>query len=404
VKRALSAAAVSSARARPREYKMTDGGGLYLRVHPSGAKAWCHKYRLHRRQYSFTIGAYPEISLRQARELHERARAAVSLGQHPLELKRRREASTFEAVALEWIEKNSPNWSTSYARQVRRALEANVFPGLGHFPISEVTALQLLAILEEVEARTLPPGKKVERLNGAAAMACFLRQLCGSIFRYAVARRLCERDIAADLRGAIIRPRVRHHSGVARKDIPALVEAARSYGSRSRFANPETGIAIELLLLTFVRTAELRGATWEEIDLDGALWSIKGSRMKMGRDHLVPLSNRAVELLTELKTMGLSSHWLFPNHRDPSRCMSTTSINRALEYMGYGGKLSAHGFRVTASTQLHELGYPPEIIEKQLAHEPKNRVAAAYNQAEYMEQRRRMMQAWGQVVSGAAAL
>lgn len=394
MKRALSAAAVANARPRPREYKLTDGGGLYLRVRSSGAKAWCYKYRLHGRQYSYTVGPSPEISLRQARDLHERARAAVSSGQHPLELKRARAASTFEAIAREWVEKKSATWSASYAHQVKRALEANLFPVLGHFPISEITAPQLLAVLEEVAARKVPPGKKQERQTGAVTMACSLRQLSGMIFRYAVARRLCERDIAADLQGAIIRPRVRHHRGLCIKEVPQLLAALRLYGDRSKWSRRETAIAIELLLLTFVRTAELRGATWDEIDLANGLWSIKGARMKMGRDHLVPLSPRAVELLHELREMDLSRRWLFPNQREPDRCMSPTTINRALEYLGYRGRLTGHGFRVTASTQLHEDGYPWEVVEKQLAHEPRNRVAAAYNQAEYLEQRREMMDAW----------
>lgn len=229
-------------------------------------------------------------------------------------------------------------------------------------------------------------------------MALFLRQICGAIFRHAVARKLCERDIAADLKGAIIRPRVRNHPGLPREELPIFARAVRGYGDRSKFARPETAIALELLLLTFVRTTELRHATWDEVDLEKAVWSIKGSRMKMRRDHLVPLCDRAIALLTELKAMGLSSHWLFPNSRDPKRCMSATTINRALEYLGYRGRLSGHGFRSTASTLLHELGFPPAIIEKQLAHEARNRVAAAYNKAEYLEQRRNMMRAWAAVV------
>lgn len=400
MRRALSAAAVTNARAREREYKLTDGGGLYLRVRPSGAKSWCYKYRLHGRQYSFTLGPFPELQLRHARDLHDRARTTVAAGHHPLELKRAREASTFEAVALEWMDKKQGTWSEGYAAQVQRALNADVFPSIGHFPISEITAAQLLIALEAVAARRVPPGKKNDRKKGAVSMALFERQVCGAVFRFAVARKLCDRDAAADLKGAIIRPRVRNHPGLAQAELPGLLEAIRSYGRRSRFTSPATAIAIELLLLTFVRTSELRNATWDEFDLDNGLWSISSVRMKMGRDHLVPLSPRAVSLLRELRAMGLSTHWLFPNRRDPHEPMSATTINRALEYLGYAGRLSGHGFRSTASTVLHEAGVPSEIIEKQLAHEPRNRVASAYNKAEYLAQRRAMMDEWSQMAEG----
>jgi integrase len=398
VRRALSAAAATNARAREREYKLTDGGGLYLRVRPTGAKAWCFKYRLHGRQYSYTLGPFPELQLKSARELHELARATVAKGHHPLEIKRAREAATFESVAREWIAKKQATWSSAYAAQVERSLAADVFPAIGHFPIDEVAAPQLLDVLEAVAARRTPPGKKNPRKSGAASQALFERQVCGAVFRYAVAKKLCVRDIAADLKGAIIRPRVRNHPGIALADLPDLLKQVREYSQRSRFTNAATAIAIELLLLTFVRTTELRNATWDEFDLEHGVWVIPGERMKMGRDHLVPLSPRALAMLRELKGLGVSTQWLFPNRRDTQRPMCATTINRALEYMGYAGRLSGHGFRATASTALHEAGFDPAVIEKQLAHEPRNRVAAAYNKAEYIEQRRKMMDAWSQMV------
>lgn len=400
MKRALSAAAVTNARPREREYKLTDGGGLYLRIRPSGAKSWCYKYRLHGRQYSFTVGPFPELQLRRARDLHDHARATVAAGRHPLELKRAVKASTFEAVAREWMGKKKSTWSSAYAAQVQRALEADIFPTIGHFPVSEISAAQLLIVLEAVAARRLPPGKKTARKTGAATMALFERQVCGAVFRFAVAKKLCDRDVAADLKGAIIRPRVRNHPGLTQVELPGLLKAIRTYGCRSRFTSPSTAIAMELLLLTFVRTSELRKATWDEFDLENGLWSISGARMKMGRDHLVPLCPRAVLLLRELKAMGLSTLWLFPNRRDPHEAMSATTINRALEYLGYAGRLSGHGFRATASTLLHEAGFPSEIIEKQLAHESRDRVASAYNKAQYLEQRREMMRAWCALVEG----
>lgn len=401
MRRALSAAAVNNAKPREREYKLTDGGGLYLRVRPSGARSWYFKYRLHGRQYAFHVGPFPEVPLTRARILHDQARATVATGHHPLEERRMREASTFETVAREWMEKKQSTWSPGYTRQVERALVADVFPAIGHFPISEVSAPQLLAVIDAVATRRTPTGKKNDRGRGAAAMAVLELQLCSSVFRYAVARKLCEHDVAADLRGAVVRPRVRNHPGLKLSELPDLLRRVRRYGLESRSTSPATPIAIELLLLTFVRTAELRHATWGEIDFDQALWSIRGERMKMRRDHLVPLSPRALDLLRQLEALGLSKQWLFPNRRNPTRPMSATTINRALEYLGYGGRLSGHGFRSTASTLLHEAGFASTIIEKQLAHEQRNRVAAAYNKAEFLQQRHEMMSAWAEIVENA---
>ena len=256
-----------------------------------------------------------------------------------------------------------------------------MLPKIGALPIKQVTAAHILKIMQCAEVR------------GAETIAILIRQWCSAIFRYAAASLRADADPAAALKGVIIRPKIKHNRPLSSKEIPQLVAALQKFGGfRS------TRIAIALLLLTFVRTVELRKATWGEIDLENAVWRIPAARMKMKTEHIVPLSIQAVALLTELKGITGASNWLFPNYRRPDDCMTATTINRALERMGFNGKntigFSAHGFRGTASTILYELGYRTEVIEKQLAHSESNTVKRAYNQAQYLDERAVMLQEW----------
>jgi integrase len=292
-----------------------------------------------------------------------------------------RNANTFEAVAREWIAKKKPTWTAYYLRQVERFLVADVFPYVGNLPIRNVTAAHLLEIVRRVEGR------------GAETVALLVRQWASAIFRYAVATLRADIDPAAALRGAIHRPKVVHRKPMTRDQVADFVKALEGYaGYRT------TVIALRLMLLTFVRTVELRGALWAEIDIDRAEWRIPAERMKMREPHIVPLSRQAVELLRELHTHTGGRGMLLPNYRNPKTCMTATTLNRALERMGFNGKdsigFSAHGFRATASTILNEIGFRPDVIERQLAHAERNKVRASYNQAEYLEERRAMMQQW----------
>lgn len=386
--------------------KLTDGGGLYLEVRTTGAKLWRYRYRIAGKENVFAVGEYVQVpsgetkeqtqsrrnagmlTLAEARARREECRALVKQGIHPAHYRQAtrmeqsaRNANTFEAVAREWIAKKKPGWTPYYLRQVERFLEADVFPYVGNLPIRNVTAAHLLEIVRRVEGR------------GAETVALLVRQWASAIFRYAVATLRADSDPAAALRGAIHRPKVVHRKPMTRSQVADFVKALEGYaGYRT------TVIALRLMLLTFVRTVELRGAHWTEIDFDRAEWRIPAERMKMREPHLVPLSRQAVELLRELHTHTSGRGMLFPNYRNPKTCMTATTLNRALERMGFNGKdsigFSAHGFRATASTILNEIGFRPDVIERQLAHAERNKVRASYNQAEYLEERRAMMQQW----------
>lgn len=387
---ALTDTAIRNAKPRENAYKIGDRDGLYLLVQPSGAKLWRFKYRLDprpdggKKEHLFAVGQYPDVGLAQAREECKQARELVAKGVHPVRHRRAEHArraveatNTFEAVAREWVKKHRPKWSPYYATQVERFLERDVFPSIGALPMREISAAQLLAIVKAVEDR------------GAETVALLIRQWCSAIFRYAVATLRADTDPAAALKGALHRPTVQHRRPLDAKAIPKFLTQVGEYGG---FA--PTRIALRLLLLLFVRPVELRAAEWSEFDLDAAEWRIPAHRMKMRQPHIVPLPEQAVAALRELHELTGGGRLLFPNQRRPKTYMSATTLNRALERMGYTGKFSAHGFRATASTMLNELGYNPDWIERQLAHAPRNKVRASYNQAQYLAERRKMMQEW----------
>jgi integrase len=402
----LTDSQIRNAKPDEKPVKLTDSGGLYLEVRPTGAKLWRYRYRIAGKENVFAVGEYVQapsgetkeqtqsrrnagmLILAEARARREECRALVKQGIHPAHHRQAvrmeqsaRNADTFEAVAREWIAKKKPGWTPHYLRQVERFLEADVFPYVGHLPIRNVTAAHLLEIVRRVEGR------------GAETVALLVRQWASAVFRYAVATLRADADPAAALKGAIHRPKIEHRRPLTHDEIRAFTKALDGYaGYRT------TVIALRLMLLTFVRTVELRGALWREIDLDRAEWRIPAERMKMREPHIVPLSRQGVELLRELHTHTGGRGMLFPNYRNPKTCMTATTLNRALERMGFNGKdsigFSAHGFRATASTILNEIGFRPDVIERQLAHAERNKVRASYNQAEYLEERRAMMQQW----------
>jgi integrase len=390
----LTDAKVRTTKPTSKSAKMADGGGLYLEVRPTGAKLWRYRYRIAGKENIFAIGEYPSVSLADARVEHVRARALVAGAVHPSHNRKVERltnlvanANTFEAVANEWVAKKSSNWTAYYQRQVSGVLEADVLPHIGKLPIRSVTAAHLLEIVRRVEKR------------GATTIALLIRQWSSAIFRYAVATLRADNDPAAALRGAVERSKIVHHRPLSRAQIVHFMGALDKYGGYRT-----TVIALRLMLLTFVRTVELRKAEWSEFDLDGAEWRIPPERMKMRELHIVPLSKQAVHLLMELKTYTGGRGLLFPNYRRPQECMTATTLNRALERMGFNGKggigFSAHGFRATASTILNELGYRSDAIERQLAHAERNKVRASYNQAEYLSERQVMMQEWADFIDG----
>lgn len=410
----LTDAKIRNTKAGDKPVKLADGQGLYLEIRPTGAKLWRYRYRIADKENLFALGEYAQpasgeteaeahlrhqtdrLTLAEARTKRAECRALVVQGIHPAHHRQAKRltlqadnANTFEAVAREWIDRKRPAWTNVYLRQVESFLQADVFPHIGKLPLRTVTAAHLLEIIRRVEGR------------GAETVALLIRQWCSAIFRYAVATLRADSDPAAALKGAIHRPKTEHNTPLTRPQVTQFLTTLESFGGYRT-----TVIALRLMLLTAVRTVELRGARWEELDLDAAEWRIPASRMKMRQPHIVPLSRQAVTLLRELRTYTGGRSFLFPNYRTPNQCMTATTLNRALERMGLNGKdsigFSAHGFRGTFSTLLHELGYRPDVIERQLAHAERNSVRAAYNQAEYLEDRRTMMQAWADLCDSLA--
>lgn len=396
----LTDTAVRNAKYGDGKNSRPDGGGLSLVLRPTGAKLWHYRYRIGGRENVFSIGEYfndrrpGHVSLDDARRARDEAKQLVKRGIHPGQQRkveklaqRVQAATTFEGVAREWIERKQPGWTPYYAGQVEGFLAADVFPVVGALPIREVTSVHLLDILRRVEAR------------GATTVALLLRQWCSAIFRYAVATLRADTDPAAALRGAVTRRKVKHKVPLTLEQIANLRRALDNYGG-----NRETVIALHLLLLTFVRPVELRAAKWSEIDFGRAEWRVPAERMKMREAHVVSLSRQSLRLLRELHSLTGHREFLFPNTRRPKDCMSAMTFNRALERLGFNGKdtigFSAHGFRTTASTILNGLEYNGDHIERQLAHQPRNRSRAAYNHALYTEQRRVMMQQWADLVEG----
>lgn len=384
---------IRNAKPGDKPVKLTDVGGLYVQIQPTGSKLWRYRYRIGGKENVFALGEYAKepaaesaadkqerikygrLTLAEARMERDKCRGLVKQGIHPAHNRQARRASqiaenanTFEAVALEWIEKKKLTWSGYYLRQVERFLKADVFPYIGSLPMRAVTAAHLLEIVRRIEKR------------GAITVALVVRQWCSAIFRYAVATLRADSDPAAALKGAIQSQKVKHRKPLSRAQIPGFTKALEEFGGYRT-----TSIALGLLMLTFVRPIELRGAEWTEVDLDHAEWRIPAERVKMGDEHIVPLCTQALELLRELRTLTGGQRWLFPNHRRPKIFMTGTTLNRALERMGYAGQLSSHGFRATASTILNETGFSSDVIERQLAHKERNKVRTSYNQAEYLE-------------------
>lgn len=391
---ALTTTAIRNAKPRKSHfYKMADSGGLFMLIAPSGGKWWRIKYRHGGKEKLLSLGTFPEVPLAKARKRRDEARGLLAGGIDPgaqRKAKKReaagRAANSFEAVAREWYAKQSHTWVTTHASDVLRRLEANLFPEIGDKPIADITAPVLLAAVRKIEHR------------GAHDLAHRVLQVASQIFRYGVATGRCERDPAPDLRGALTPHKARNQAAVTPDELPALLRAIEGY---AELGDKLTGYALRLLALTFVRTGELIGATWAEIDMDGATWIVPAERMKMKAAHVVPLSLEAVELLRQLKTIGGGSRYVFPG-RNPDKPISNNTMLFALYRLGYKRKMTGHGFRAVASTILNEAGFRGDVIERQLAHCERNDVRGAYNRAEYLLERRKMMQQWADMLADLA--
>jgi len=381
---ALSDTAVRNARPEGKSHKLFDGRGLFLLVHKNGSKYWRLKYRLADKEKTLALGVYPDVSLKRAREKRDEARALVADGIDPAQQRkaekraaRIRAHNTFKAVAEAWM--GDQQWSNQYRTLVRRRLENHLFPELGDRPVAEIEPPELLAALRRINARgTLDTARRV-------------RQLASQVFRYAVGHGIARRDPTADLRGALPAAKPKPRAAITDpRQVGALLRAIDDYSGQ-----PETRAAMQLAALVFVRPGELRHMEWSEIDWEGAEWRIPAAKMKMDDAHIVPLSEQALAVLKRVKELTGHRKYVFPSLRTGDRPISENTMNAALRRMGYPrDEMSPHGFRAMASSLLHEQGWPSDVIERQLAHAERNRVKAAYARTEYLEDRRKMMQAW----------
>lgn len=389
---ALTDVKVKGAKPQEKDYKLADSGGLYLLVKPTGGKYWRMKYRHSGKEKLLTFGVYPDISLADARAQRDDARKLKAKGFDPGEFKKEqkeqaaeRAQNSFEHIAREWHALQCSKWSPYYAKQVLARLENDVFPDIGTKPIDAVTTRELLKIARAMEARD------------AIELAHRAVQVCGQIFNYAIITEKTEHNPAAAIRGALKTPQTNHYAHLSANELPEFLAALEAYdGGRGL----QTKLAIKLLLLTFVRTNEICGARWEEIDFERAEWRIPAERMKMRSPHTVPLSAPALDTLKTLKRLNGKWEYVFPSVQSPRKCMSNNTMLFALYTMGYKDRTTIHGFRATASTILNESGlFPVDVIERQLAHQERNRVRAAYNHAEYLPERRKMMKWWSKYLN-----
>ncbi|ESD43951.1 tyrosine-type recombinase/integrase [Escherichia coli] len=374
----LNARQVDAAKPREKAYKLADGAGLYLEVVPSGSRYWRMKYRFNGKEKRMAFGVYPAVSLAQARALRDDAKKKLAEGIDPSLAKKEEKLvrdvqlnNTFQAVALEWHGTKVSRWSEGYASDIIEAFNKDIFPYIGQQPVNEIKPLVLLNVLRRIESR------------GATEKAKKVRQRCSEVFRYAIVTGRAEYNPAADLTSAMSGHESKHYPFLTVEELPDFFKALAGYTG-----SPLVVLAARLLILTGVRTGELRGAFWSEFDLEKAVWEIPAERMKMKRPHLVPLSTQALEIVQQLKVMSGQYPLVFPGRNDPRKTMSEASINQVFKRIGYTGRVTGHGFRHTMSTILHEEGFNTAWIETQLAHVDKN----AYNHALYLEGRREMMQ------------
>ncbi len=365
--------------------KLHDGDGLYLWVYLDSRKYWRMRYWQVGKEKSLSLGVYPKVSLSDARKKRDELRKQLQADLDPSAerkaaslRKKLANVNSFEAVALEWYNKQLHTWVAHHASDVKRRLESNIFPTLGKCQIDQINAPELLETIRKIEAR------------GAYDLAHRVLQVCGQVFRYGIATGRCSRNLSADLRGALTPHVKQHQSAVRPEDLPDLLRAIAQY---DKTGDKQTRLALQLLAQTFVLTNELIGAQWVEFDLENALWIIPAGRMKMKTEHVVPLARQAIALLAELKEISGSSRFVLPG-RNRDKPISNNTMLFALYRLGYKGKMTGHGFRAVASTILNETGFSPDVIERQLAHCERNEVRGAYNRAEYLPERKRMMQHW----------
>lgn len=391
---------VRNAKPKEKPYKLFDGGGLFLDVAPGGSRIWRLKFRQpNGKENLLTFGPYPEITLQEAREKRLETRRLMLAGTDPAKhrddakrLAADRAANTFEKIAREWYANKVPTWSERTATNMIARLGADIFPEIGSKPIAELKHRDVIAALRKIEAR------------GATEIAKRMKAVCSQIFSYAIQCGLVERNLVVDMKDVLKTRRASHFAAIDTDELPTFLTALER--NEARMFRP-TRIALCLMLLIFVRTSELIETPWSEIDLEKGEWIIPWQRMKRGKltvnpdttNHHVCLSRQACELLRELHGITGGSTYLFPNQRDHKKPISNNTILVALARMGYKGRMTGHGFRALAMSTIKErLGYRHEVVDRQLAHAPRDKVASAYDRAQFLAERKKMMQDWADYI------
>lgn len=378
----LTARQVETAKPKEKSYKLFDGGGLYLEVTAKGSRYWRMKYRFSGKEKRLAFGVFPTVTLAEAREMRNQAKKVLAAGGDPGEVKKEEKAiqklstaNTFEAIAREWHKSKADRWSLRYRNEIIDTFEKDIFPYIGKRPIAEIKPLELLETLRRMEKR------------GALEKMRKVRQRCGEVYRYAIITGRAEYNPAPDLATALTPPKKQHFPFLTAEELPYFLKDLASYTG-----SVITKTATKIILLTAVRTQELRFARWQDIDLEKGIWEIPAEVMKMKRPHVVPLSKQVIELFNSLKPLSGHYELVFIGRNDHRKPISKESVNQVIELLGYKGRLTGHGFRHTMSTILHEKGYNSAWIETQLAHIDKNAIRGTYNHAQYLDGRREMMQ------------
>lgn len=364
--------------------KLTDSGGLYLEVTPSGGKHWRYRFRLDGKEGLYAIGSYPDTKAAEARRLRDEARLLVKQGINPTNQRKLdkiavqyERATTFQSVADEWLAQAPKTWSVGYRKHVETILKKDICPHIGKLPIKDLKTPIIYEVLRKIEARQAP------------TRAILARQIIGSVFNIAIMKHHVEYNIVEPLKRKIARRVVEHRKHLTDKDLPDFLRKLHDYSGHQT-----TAIAMTLLMLTAVRPGELCGAIWSEFNIEKAEWRIPKERMKMNEEHIVPLSRQALELLEQLRDLTGHDKHLFPAQGTKSATMPTATLRNAVAKMGFSDRFSPHGARGTFSTACNEAGFRSDVIERQLAHGERDAVRAAYAHAEFMPERREMMQQW----------
>lgn len=385
----LNVPQIKNAKPAVKPYKLADGGGLYLLINSNGSKYWRLKYRYGGKEKVLALGVYPDVSLALARDERQEAKKHLRDFVDPSKVRKQRKQATisktvnsFEAVAQEWWQKQVGRWSLDHGTKVWRSLESDVLPFLGHRPISEITTDEVLAAVRRVEKRQ------------AFDLAGRILQRCSSVFRYAIQTKRTSNNPTADCAGALETRKRQHRLALKKSELPAFLKELKNYEG-----HPVTRLALTLLTITFVRSGELRFATWDEFDLSNKMWRIPAERMKMGTEHLVPLCRQAIAVLADLKQYTGDDKYLFTGERSKLKPISNNTMIYAMYRLGYKSRATPHGFRTSASSILNEEGFNRDAIERQLSHMERNQVRGAYTQhAEYLKERTTMMDWWGNYI------